>query len=184
MAVPGGLGQADVRPAPRGNPRAIVTTTPRPTPLTGTGRRSRRRDPRQHLGEPARISPLLPPKIVRPVRGNPPRAAGTRGRNPRRLPGALWSRAKSKRLAPAPNPNSRGSSSPSTRPSPRATGRRDRHHRRRHGSDGHGYLLADIRAATPDRMGARRDRRLSSSRADRIVAETNNGGEMVEPPSA
>lgn len=49
------------------------------------------------------------------------------------------------------------------------------------GGDGHGYLLGDLSGRfTPDGWGRRAVNAYHEFKADRIVAEINNGGEMVE----
>jgi phage terminase large subunit-like protein len=48
------------------------------------------------------------------------------------------------------------------------------------GDDGHGYVLADLSGRyTPGQWGARAVRAFDDWKADRIVPEVNNGGEMV-----
>lgn len=49
------------------------------------------------------------------------------------------------------------------------------------GSDGHGYMLADESCRlSPDRWARRAVRAYEHHRADRVVAEVNNGGDLVE----
>lgn len=49
------------------------------------------------------------------------------------------------------------------------------------GQDGHGYVLADLSLrATPDAWGRAAVEAYHAYRADRIIGEVNNGGEMIE----
>jgi phage terminase large subunit-like protein len=49
------------------------------------------------------------------------------------------------------------------------------------GPDGHGYVLADLSGVcTPDQWAKRVAGAFESYRADRVIAEVNNGGELVE----
>ncbi len=166
------------------DPRAVVTTTPRPTKLIKAliadpkvvVTRGRTEENRENL------APAFLDQIVR-------RYQGTRlGRQEldaeilEDVPGALWSRAlieavrivdvpELTRIVVAIDPAA-GSGENSDETGIVVAGK---------DADGHGYVLADLSGRyTPTEWARAAIAAWRSHAADRIVAEVNNGGEMVE----
>jgi predicted phage terminase large subunit-like protein len=166
------------------DPRAVVTTTPRPTKLVKTliadpkvvVTRGTTAENRENL------APAFLDQIVR-------RYEGTRlGRQEldaeilEDVPGALWSRAlieavrivdvpELTRIVVAIDPAA-GSGENSDETGIVVAGK---------DADGHGYVLADLSGRyTPTEWARAAIAAWRSHSADRIVAEVNNGGEMVE----
>lgn len=168
------------------DPRAIVTTTPRPTPLI----RALVKDPRTHVtrGSTFDNAANLAPDALDRLRE---RYEGTRlGRQELfaevldDLPGALWHRAwldenrvreapDMKRIVVAVDPSgTAGASDDGDSIGIVVAGL---------GMDGRAYVLADRSCKlSPDGWGRRTVQAYHEFRADRIVAERNFGGAMVE----
>ena len=163
------------------NPQAIITTTPRPIKII----RELRADPHTVItggstyANRANLAPAFLDAIIA-------RYEGTRlGRQELLaellddVPGALWNRAGLDAL--------RVREAPSLRrvvvgvdPSATTMGDEAGIVVAGLGADGHGYVLADDSLqASPHGWGSRAVQSYHAHRADRIVAEVNNGGEMV-----
>ena len=167
------------------DPRAVVTTTPRPTRLIRTlladptvvvtrGRTCENRD---------NLAPAFLEQIVRRYQGTRLGRQELDGEILEDVPGALWSRGDHRsgahrRLARTDAHRRRDRSGRHIG----RTGRRDRDHRRRPPMPaGTAMCWPTSRAATPRPNGrGPRSPPIDAHAADRIVAEVNNGGEMVE----
>ncbi|HWB50191.1 MAG TPA: terminase family protein [Stellaceae bacterium] len=167
-----------------GDPRAVVTTTPRPTPLI----KALLTDPKVAVtrGTTAEnkdnLAPAFLDQIVR-------RYAGTRlGRQELEAelledaPGALWTHAmiEAARVALAPKP---ARVVVAIDPAASSSEHADETGIIVAGCDagGHGYVLADLSGRyAPTEWAKTAIAAYRAHEADRIVAEINNGGEMVE----
>ncbi len=184
-------------------PRMMVTTTPRPNPLLRTLMTEGGVVVRQGA---TRDNPHLPPRFVAQVEAlYGGRAIGRReldGEMIDEIEGALWSRALIEQLRVAPAaahatrmqriiigvdpPAGSGSTSSGGRPGRggehRATGDACGIVAVGLGADGLAYVLADhsIHAASPEAWAAAVARAAAHWGADRVVAEANQGGAMVE----
>lgn len=165
-------------------PRQVITTTPRPIPLLAEimGRPDTVLTRGSTFENRANLAPSFFDTIIA-------RYEGTRlGRQELHaewlddMPGALWQRARidALRLASAPElvrvvvavdpAVSSGEGADETGIVVAGLGR-----------DGHGYVLADASLkGTPDQWGRAAVGAYDRWRADRIVGEVNNGGEMIE----
>lgn len=167
------------------NPQAVITTTPRPIPLI-----------RQLLGDPLAVvtrgttyenrdnlAPTFLAQILAKYEGT---RLGRQELNAELLddvPGALWQREQldATRVKAAPEHLRRvvvgvdpavtsGEDSDETGIVVAAVG-----------VDGHGYVLADLSCRlSPDQWAKRAVAAYHDFKADRIVAEVNNGGDLVE----
>ena len=168
------------------DPRAVVTTTPRPTKLIRdvAGRPEGRRDPRQRR-------PRTAPIWRRPFStrsSGATREPGSGGRNS--TPNSSTTcraRCGSAAIIEAARVTARRRTRAHRRrdrPGGRVgrARRRDRDHRRRRAMpSGHGYVLADASGRyAPAEWARAAIAAYRAHAADRIVAEVNNGGEMVE----
>lgn len=167
------------------DPRAVVTTTPRPTPLI----KALLRDPHVVVtrGTTYDNRSNLPAAFFRDIIS---RYEGTRlGRQELQAeilddaPGALWSRdaidadrrpqaPELQRIVVAIDPSVSSTSEAATTGIVVAG----------LGIDGHGYLLTDgsLDKPTPEEWARQAVSLFHKSKADRIVAEVNNGGDLVE----
>lgn len=167
-------------------PQVIVTTTPRPTPLI----RALVKDDRTHITQGSTFDNAenLAPDALNRLRE---RYEGTRlGRQELfaeildDLPGALWTRAmfddhrvknapEMRRIVVAVDPSGTGGSSDDGDSIGIVVAGK--------GIDGRGYVLADRTCKlSPDGWGRRAVAAYHEFKADRIVAERNFGGAMVE----
>lgn len=168
------------------NPRALITTTPRPIPLI-----------KELIADPlcvvtrgstnenrANLAPQFLEAILKKYEGT---RLGRQELDAEILddaPGALWKRKEHlddhrrsdypelKRIVVAVDP-SVSSDSESAETGIVAAGL---------GVDGHGYVLADgsIERPTPEQWGRESVSLYNKLKADRIIAEANNGGDLVE----
>ena len=166
------------------NPQAIVTTTPKPTKalkalITDPGTVVTRGSTYDNKSN---LAPSFLTKIVGKYEGT---RLGRQELGAEILddnPGALWQRVKIDEL--------RVKAAPAMKRivvaiDPAATSNRDSDETgitvEGLGFDGHGYLLADVSLrGTPDEWGRVAVNAYHDFKADRIIGETNNGGEMVE----
>lgn len=175
------------------NPRTVITTTPRPIPLVrklvsdaGTGEGSRTRISR---GSTLANMANLPPSFIASIQD---RYAGTRlGRQElsaevlEDVLGALWTRAMiddarrpvhlpdMQRIVVAIDPSGTAGEEDTGDPIGIIVAGK--------GVDGRGYILADRSCKlSPDGWGKRAVKAYHEFKADRIVAERNFGGAMVE----
>lgn len=169
-----------------GNPRGIVTTTPRPIPLIR--QLIKRESTRVTVGSTwdnrANLSEVFYREVIAPLEGT---RLGRQEINAEILddiPGALWQRdaIDRKRITQAPQmarvvvaidpSGTRGQSDNGDSVGIVVAGK---------GIDGRGYVLADRTCKlSPDGWGRRAVEAYRSFNADRIVAERNFGGAMVE----
>ena len=166
------------------NPQAIVTTTPKPTKamkelIADPGTVVTRGSTYDNQGN---LAPSFLTKIVSKYEGT---RLGRQELNAEILddnPGALWQRKQIDEL--------RVTAAPALKRvvvaiDPAATSNRDSDETgitvAGLGFDDHGYLLADLSLrGTPDEWGRAAVNAYHDFKADRIIGETNNGGEMVE----
>lgn len=167
-----------------GNPQAVVTTTPKPTKLI----KSLAQDPRNHVTRGttyenrANLAPGFYDYVITRYEGT---RLGRQELNAEILddnPLALWKRADIDRLRVREAPEM---ARVVVAIDPSATGRESSDEAgivvAGLGGDGHGYVLADgSLRASPHAWASVAVRLYHQYRADCIVAETNNGGEMVE----
>ena len=166
------------------DPRVVVTTTPRPiqlirmlladpTVVVTRGRTVENRD---------NLAPAFLEQIVRHYEGTRLGRQELDAEILEDVPGALWSRAiieaaRVRRHARTRRDRRRDRSG-------RRVGRarrRNRDHGRRPDANGHGYVLADVSGRyAPAEWARAAITAYYAHAADRIVAEINNGGEMVE----
>lgn len=166
------------------NPQAIVTTTPKPTKAL----KELRADPGTVVttgstyDNQGNLAPTFLTKIVRKYEGT---RLGRQELNAEILddnPGALWKRKQIEDLRVAKAPSMRRivvAIDPAAKKNPNSdeTGITAEGM----GFDGHGYLLADLSMrGTPEEWGRAAVNAYYELKADRIVAEVNNGGDMVE----
>src|SRR5580700_6283590 len=183
LALSRGLGHADVRHAARGRPayRGNDDATAREIGPRSGARPDLRRDPRLELRKSRQPRRRVPPADHQKIRGHPARPPGTERRAARRCAGCAVEPSAHRGGAAA---DAVRDARPGARRSRHRPGselgrgrRRDRHHRRRQG----GYVLADLSGHhTPIEWARIAVAAYKSHGADRIVAEVNNGGEMVE----
>lgn len=166
------------------NPRAVVTTTPRPTPTF----KLLCSDPlcavtRGKTGENAEnLSPIFIDTIMRRFRGTRLGRQELDGDLLEDVPGALWKRSTldEHRVRVAPTLvrivvalDPAATSTEDSDESGILVGGL--------GDDGHGYVLDDLSGRmSPEEWGSVVVSAYHKRGADRVVAETNNGGEMVE----
>jgi phage terminase large subunit-like protein len=166
------------------DPRAIVTTTPRPTKLI----RDLVADPKiavtrgRTIENYENLAPAFLAQIVRRYEGTRLGRQELDGEILEDVPGALWSRGivEAARVAGVPElarivvaiDPAAGSGEHSDETGIVVAGRT---------RSGHGYVLADISGHyTPTEWARAAVAAYRTHAADRIVAEVNNGGEMVE----
>lgn len=173
------------------NPQAVLTTTPRPTPLIkewvqdAAGERPQFAITKGSTFENrANLSQQFLDAIVKKFQGT---RLGRQELNAEVLddaPGALWKRAENidaHRVVKAPElvrivvaiDPSVSSDSDSAETGIVVAGK---------GKDGHGYVLADgsIVQPTPEQWGKGAVTLYHTHRADRVIGEVNNGGDLVE----
>lgn len=167
------------------NPRAVITTTPKPTPLV----RDVVSDPHTVItrgstyDNAANLARAFLDAIVRRYEGTSLGAQELHGELLGDTPGALWARAMldAHRVREAPRDLVRivVAVDPAATSGEGAddtgivvVGR---------GRDGHGYVLADVSChESPAGWAKRAIEAYRLHRADRVIGEANNGGEMVE----
>ncbi|WP_435008000.1 DNA-packaging protein [Tundrisphaera lichenicola] len=166
------------------NPQAIVTTTPKPTKAL----KELKADPGTVVttgstyDNQGNLAPTFLTKIVRKYEGT---RLGRQELNAEILddnPGALWKRKQIDDLRVSKAPSMRRiviAIDPAAKKNPNSdeTGITAEGM----GFEGHGYLLADLSMrGTPEEWGRAAVNAYYEFKADRIVAEVNNGGDMVE----
>ena len=167
-----------------GQPQALVTTTPRPIRLI---RELIQRPTTVDVRRPtwdnlAHLSPVYIREVIDPMRGTRLGRQELEGEILEDAPGALWKRGQIEatrvdkgpdlvRVVVAVDPSATGKET-SDEAGIVVAGL---------GRDGHGYVLDDrTLRASPHGWGSAAVQAYHRWQADRIVAETNNGGEMVE----
>lgn len=166
------------------NPQAIVTTTPKPTKAL----KELRADPGTVVTtgstyeNQGNLAPTFLTKIVRKYEGTRLGRQELKAEVLDDNPGALWKRKQIDDLRVAKAPSMRRiviAIDPAAKKNPNSdeTGITAEGM----GFDGHGYLLADLSMrGTPEEWGRAAVNAYYELKADRIVAEVNNGGDMVE----
>src|SRR6202048_2343797 len=183
LALSRGLGHADVWDAPRGRPayRGHDDAAAREIDPRSGARPDLRRDPRLQLRKSWQPGAGIFRADHPQIRRHPARPAGA-GRGPaRRHPGAPWSHGsiEASRLRSAPEMtrvvvaiDPAVTSGDAADETGIVVAGKDK--------NGHGYVLADISGRYPPTEWARLAiTAYRTHRADRIVAEVNNGGDMV-----
>jgi len=178
---PGDLGQLQFGLRLGDDPRAVITTTPSPCPLSQPARRSGLRD--------HRVRPIETVPTLRPLSSNgssvamraPPRPSELHAELLGDIPAPLWrTRCSSPARSPSPPIRTSDGRVAVDPPAPTAPTGRQRGSRRRPRVDGLGYVLADRTCRlSPEGWAAAPSRPSTISGADRIVAEKNYGGDMV-----
>lgn len=168
----------------RQHPRSVITTTPK--------RRKYLRDLKKDAGvvvtkgstyaNAANLSPLFLSRIVKKYEGTTLGRQELHAEELDDVPGALWKHAliETKRVKTAPDLvrvvvaiDPSASSNPDSDEAGIVVAGK--------GRDGRGYVLDDLSAImSPDEWARAAVKAYTGRRADRIVAEVNNGGEMVE----
>lgn len=165
------------------NPRVAVTTTPRPIPLI---RELIKRPSTVDVQRPtydniANLSPTYIREVIDPLRDTRLGRQEIGGELLEDTPGALWTLAQLDALRVKTVPVSLKRVVVGIDPSATATGDEAGIIVAGLGTDGHGYVLEDASLqASPHGWGSRAVLMYHAHAADRVVAETNNGGEMVE----
>jgi phage terminase large subunit-like protein len=164
------------------DPRVVVTTTPRPIRLIKELRSKATTVDSQYPTDMniANLSPTYIREVIDPLRNTRLGRQEIEGELLEDTPGALWTQEMID--------SSRSTSVPPlvrvvVGVDPTATTRGDAAGIvvAGVGTDGHGYVLADDTVqGSPNTWGSRAVQSYHTHQADRIVAETNNGGEMVE----
>jgi phage terminase large subunit-like protein len=164
------------------DPRVVVTTTPRPIRLIKELRSKATTVDSQYPTDMniANLSPTYIREVIDPLRNTRLGRQEIEGELLEDTPGALWTQEMID--------SSRSTSVPPlvrvvVGVDPTATTRGDAAGivTAGIGTDGHGYVLADDTIqGSPNTWGSRAVQSYHAHQADRIVAETNNGGEMVE----
>jgi phage terminase large subunit-like protein len=166
------------------NPQAVVTTTPKPTKLV----KELVADPTTVItrgstyDNTANLADAFIQKVVKKYEGT---RLGRQELNAEILddnPGALWKRSQIDDLRVATAPAMRRIV---IAIDPAATKNKDSDETgitaEGLGFEGHGYLLADLSMrGTPEEWGRAAVNAFHQFKADRIIAEVNNGGDMVE----
>lgn len=176
-----------------GNPRGIVTTTPRPQPLIKEllARKSTHRTNGSTWDNKDNLSPVFYREVIEPLMGTRLGRQEIEAEIIDDVPGALWTRAiiEQNRVPKWETEDDRQRVIASMRrivvamdPAATSTDSADemgivvaglRH-------DGHGCVLADItERLSPDKAARRAIQAYDDWRADRIVGEVNNGGEWI-----
>ena len=164
------------------NPQVVVTTTPRPIKLIRELRTKPSTIDSQYPTDAniANLSPTYIKMVIDPMRGTRLGRQEISGEMLEDTPGALWTlgniEANRRPLYPQmvrvvvgvdPTATTTGDAAGIV-----AAGL---------GVDGHGYVLSDHSVqGSPNTWGSRAVTSYHLNRADRVVAEVNNGGEMVE----
>jgi predicted phage terminase large subunit-like protein len=159
------------------DPRAVATTTPKPVRIV----RDLLASPTTALTR-ANLAPAFLEKIVSKYEGTRLGRQELQGELLDDVPGALWSRTQLDALRVAQAPDL---ARVVVAIDPAATSGDDADETgiivAGKGVDGHGYVLRDLTCRlSPDGWARRAVAAYRDYRADRIVAEVNNGGEMVE----
>jgi phage terminase large subunit-like protein len=160
-----------------------VTTTPRPIPLI---RELIKRPSTVDVQRPtydniANLSPTYIREVIDPLRDTRLGRQEIGGELLEDTPGALWTLAQLDALRVKTVPVSLKRVVVGIDPSATATGDEAGIIVAGLGTDGHGYVLEDASLqASPHGWGSRAVLMYHTHVADRVVAETNNGGEMVE----
>lgn len=171
-------------------PRVVATTTPRPVPLIR--RLVAQQDVTVTRGRTIDNSANLAPDFVRSMQRD--YGGTTLGRQEldgeliEELDGALWTRAAIEQCRMRRDTLTRLGEPPFTRvvvavdPPASATGDACGIVVAARGTDGRGYVIDDasVAGASPERWAAETVRAAMRHGADRIIAEANNGGAMVE----
>ena len=171
-------------------PRVVATTTPRPVPLIR--RLVAQQDVAVTRGRTIDNSANLAPDFVRSMQRD--YGGTTLGRQEldgeliEELDGALWTRAAIEQCRMRRDTLTRLGEPPFTRvvvavdPPASATGDACGIVVAARGTDGRGYVIDDasVAGASPERWAAETVRAAMRHGADRIIAEANNGGAMVE----
>jgi phage terminase large subunit-like protein len=176
-----------------GNPRGIVTTTPRPVPLLKEllARKSTKATRGSTWDNKENLSPVFYREVIEPLMGTRLGRQEIDAEIIEDVPGALWTRAllELNRLPKWSSEDDRQRIIASMRrivvamdPAATSTDGADemgiivaglRH-------DGHGCVLADLsERLTPDKAARRAIQAYDDWKADRIVGEVNNGGEWI-----
>ena len=173
------------------DPRCVVTTTPRPTKLMRTliAKETTVETRASTYANRANLAPAFFDDIVSAYEGTRLGRQEIYGELLEDVPGALWSHARIDELrvsVPAPAASCARWWSPSIRRSARGE---DSDETGicvvALGEDGHGYVLADAAGATRRTAGASCVIDLYHDyQADRVVAEANNGGDLVTAAAA
>ena len=166
------------------NPRCIVTTTPRPTKLI----KELRKSPNTVVTKGttydnrANLAPSFFAQIINRYEGTRLGRQELNGELLEDNPGALWQMSQIEALRVKQAPQMRRIV---VAIDPAASNNEDSDETgivvAGLGTDNHGYVLADLSlSASPDGWGKAAVNAYTDFKADRIIAEVNNGGDMVE----
>ena len=165
------------------DPRCIVTTTPRPVPVIRELMASKNViiTKGSTYENKSNLAPQFFEEIVKRYEGTALGRQELYAEVIDEMPGALWSREVLETCRPRFKPPEMVRTVVAVDPSVEGTRNETGIVVCAQGEDGHGYVLADRSImGSPDKWAKKVVRTFHEFKADRIVAEVNQGGEMVE----